>query len=252
MLVVMQAIRSELTGLAPRLTSPAGVLVGGLVLVALATLAGAWLAGGRESRRQVWFGAAAGALLVIAALHLFPDAWSSAQKAGLPSWLVPLVAVGAFVATSVLGRAGCACQADEEHASGIAAATALAVHRFLEGAALALTGPVTAVALGVHALGEGMAVAALLRGRRRQLTVWLAVMCAGPVLGALAVAAVPVLDAAQPFLLALAAGVLAQAARISLRAAFPRRLSGWRLTQAPALALVVTASITAVAVHLAG
>lgn len=225
----------------------------GLVLVALATLGGAWLAGGRGDRRQVWFGAAAGALLVIAVLHLLPDAWTSARQAGIPVWLVPAAAVVAFAATIAISRAGCACEADEEHASGSGAATALAVHRFLEGAALALTGPLTAVALGVHAFGEGMAVGTLLREKRRQRLVWLAVMCAGPVMGALAVTAVPALHIAEPFLLALAAGVLMQAARISLRAAFPRGLAGWpHLAPAPVLALVVAAALTAAAVRLVG
>lgn len=228
-----------------------GVLAGGLVLVAVATLAGAWLGGGRGDRRQVWFGAAAGALLVIALVHLLPDAWTGAQQAGIPVWLVPLTAVAAFVATIAISRVGCACEADEEHASGTGAAVALAAHRFLEGAAMALTGPVTAVALGVHAFGEGMAVGALLRGKRRQRVIWLTVMCIGPVVGALAVTAVPVLDVAEPFLLALAAGVLAQAARISFRAAF-RGLSGWRLTPAPAAALVVAATVTTLAVHVLG
>jgi ZIP family zinc transporter len=243
---------SELAGLTARLSGPPGLLVAALVMVAVATLAGARLAGGRGNRRQVWFGAAAGALLVIAVLHIFPDAWSSAERAGIAIWLVPLVAVGAFTATVVVSRVGCACDADEEHASGTGAAVALAIHRFLEGAALALTGPVTAVALGVHAFGEGMAVGALLRERRRQLAVWLVVMCCGPALGALATAAVPVLDAAEPLLLATAAGVLAQAARISLRAAFPRSLSGSRLTPAPAFALVTAAAITTVAVQFVG
>jgi zinc transporter ZupT len=251
--MLTQAIAQWLSFLDARAATSAGLLAGGLAVVALATLAGAWLAGGRRDRRQVWFGAAAGALLVIALLHLLPDAWSSAQAAAVPWWLVPLAAVGAFAATIALSRVGCACDADEEHACGTGAATALAAHRFLEGAALALTGPVTAVALAVHAFGEGMAVGALLRERRRLLVIWLALMCIGPVVGALAVTAIPALAVAEPFLLALAAGVLAQAARISLRAAFPRRLSGgWRLTPAPALALVTAASVTAVAVHLVG
>ena len=246
----MQTIGSGLAGLVARAAGPAGLLVAGLVVVASATLAGAWLAGRRGGRRQVWFGAAAGALLAIAVLHLLPDAWSSARAAGIPTWVVPLVAVLAFVGTIVVSRAGCACEVDRELACGTGTATALAAHRFLEGAALALTGPVTALALGVHAVGEGMAVGALLRDRRRRRMVWLAIMCVSPVPGALAVAALPVLTVVEPFLLAVAAGVLAQAARISLRAAFPARRSGWRPAPAPALSLVVAASLTAVAVHL--
>lgn len=229
-----------------------GLAVVGLAVVGLATLAGAWLAGSRGGRRQVWFGAAAGALLVIALLHLLPDAWSSAQAAGVPIWLVPLAAAVAFSATIVVSRVGCACEADEEHACGSGAAVALAVHRVLEGAALALTGPITAIALAVHAFGEGMSVGALLRARRRLMALWLGLMCVAPVLGALAVRGIPVLAVAEPFLLALAAGVLAQAARISLRAAFPGPLRGWRLSATPTLALVVAASITAVAIRLTG
>lgn len=231
---------------------PAGLLAGGLAVVGLATLAGAWLAGSRGDRRQVWFGAAAGALLVIALLHLLPDAWSSARTAGVPPWLVPLAAVAAFSATTAVSRFGCACEAGREQACGSGAATALAIHRFLEGAALALTGPLTAIALAVHAFGEGMAVGALLRGRRSQLALWLGLMCAGPVLGALATSAIPALTIAEPFLLALAAGVLAQATRISLRAAFPRGVMGRRLSVAPTVALVLAASLTAIAVRVAG
>src|SRR5262249_41419375 len=51
-----------------------GLVVGGWLLMALATLAGAWLAGRDRGPRQVWLGAAAGALLAIAGLHLLPDA----------------------------------------------------------------------------------------------------------------------------------------------------------------------------------
>lgn len=228
------------------------VMVTGVGVVAAATLAGAWLARGRGDRRQVWFGAAAGALLVIALAHLLPDAWAGAQEAGLPRWLVPASAVASFAANIAICRAGCACDAHEENAGGAASAAALAVHRFLEGTALALTGPVTAAALAVHALGEGMAVGALLRGRRRRLAAWLIVMCAGPAVGVALAGAVPALAVAEPLLLAVAAGVLAQAARISLRAAFRHASSGWRWTTAPAVAVAVSASLTALAVYGAG
>jgi ZIP family zinc transporter len=235
-----------------RVASSPALLAVGLGVVALATLAGAWLAGGRGGRRQVWFGAAAGALLVIALLHLLPDAWAGAEASRVPAWLVPVVAVLSFMAMHAVSRVGCACEADEEHASGTGAAAALAVHRLLEGAAMVLTGLITAVALAVHAFGEGMAVGALLRQQRRRLAVWLALMCIGPVVGAWAASAIPALDIAEPLLLALAAGVLAQAARISLRAAFPRRHSEWRLAAAPTVALMVAASLTALAVHAVG
>lgn len=231
--------------------SPA-LLTAGLGAVAVATLAGAWVAGGRLGQRQVWFGGAAGALLVIALLHLLPDAWSGAAVTGLPVWLVPVVAVLSFGATFAVGRIGCTCEADEQHVSGAGVAAALAIHRFLEGAALALTGLVTAVALAVHAFGEGIAVGALLRAHPGRLATWLALMCIGPAVGAVAASAIPALDLAEPLLLAVAAGVLGQAAWISVRAAFPKRSSGWRLTAAPTAALVLTGSLTALAVHAVG
>lgn len=225
------------------------LLVVGTGVMAVATLAGAWLAYRRNEHRQMWFGAAAGALLVIALMHLLPDAWHGAGDAGLPAWLVPVVAVASFVVTLLVSRVGCTCQADEEHASGVGSAAALGLHRFLEGAALALSGFVTAVALAAHAFGEGMSVAALLRGQRRRLAAWLVVMCVGPAVGAAAADAIPALDVAEPLLLAVAVGVLAQAAIISLRSAFPSLPARRRITTAPAAAVLVAASLTALAVY---
>lgn len=226
------------------------LLATGVAVMAVATLTGAWLASRRDAHRQVWFGAAAGALLVIALLHLLPDAWAAARDAGLPAWLMLVAAAASFTVTLAVSRAGCACQADEQHANGAGSAAALALHRFLEGVALTLIGPVMAVALAVHALGEGMAVGALLRARPRRLAAWLAVMCAGPAIGAATADAIPALGVAEPLLLAVAAGVLAQAARISLRAALASPAPGRpRITPPPVIALLTAASLTALAVY---
>jgi ZIP family zinc transporter len=129
----------------------------------------------------------AGALLVIAALHVFPDAWSQARAAGIWPWAVPLAAAGAFLLTGLAARIGCTCSRDTRQVGGTSAAAALAVHRFLEGSAMVLIGSVTVVAaLAVHALGEGLAVGALLRAHpRRRVGIWLAAMCASPVIGVL-------------------------------------------------------------------
>lgn len=224
-------------------------LVVGVVVVAVATVAGAWLARGRDHHRQVWFAAAAGALLVISLVHVVPDAWAGAAGAGMSPWWVPAVAVVSFAVSAVVGRLGCTCQADEEHAGGVGSAAALTVHRFLEGAALGLTGVITAAAISVHALGEGLAVGALLRTQPRRLACWLIVMCAGPVVGAVTVDAIPSLQVAEPLLLAVAGGIIAQAARISLRAAFPRHGTRWL---ASAMAVAVAAVATTLAVHAVG
>jgi ZIP family zinc transporter len=167
----------------------------------------------------------------------------------VPTWLVPCVAVASFAANAAISRVGCTCRADEEHAGGTGSAAALAVHRFLEGAALALSGAVAAVALALHAVGEGLAVGALLSGRPRALATWLAVMCSAPAVGAVTADAVPAVQVAEPLLMAVATGVLAQAARVSFRAALLRRPAGRHLTTAPVAAAAVSASLTALAVY---
>jgi len=231
-----------------------GPVLAGTGLMAMATVAGAWLARRRRGHREIWFAAAAGVLLVIAGLHLLPDAWSAAGTAGIWPGLVPITAVAAFTATSLATRPGCACHEQKERASGTGTAAALAVHRFLEGSAIALTGSAAvAVALAMHAFGEGLGVGALLGTQpRRRVAAWLAAMSISPVLGAAAASVFSVPAAAEPVLVALAAGILAQAARISLRAAFhglrPTRL----LLSPPAAAATTAAILTTAAVHALG
>jgi hypothetical protein len=108
------------------------------------------------------------------------------------------------------------------------------------------------VALAVHALAEGPAVEVLVSSSsRRRVAGWLAAMCLSPAAGAAATSAYQLPAAAEPLLLALAAGVLAQAARVSLDAAF-RAPSGRRLVPRAAGALTAAAAITALAVCVAG
>jgi zinc transporter ZupT len=245
---MVQVIEPGALAHAPALLS--GVTLGGTGLIAVATVAGAAMAFRRPARRQISFAAAAGALLIIAGLHLLPDAWAGAGEARNWQPSVPLAALGGFIAAGLAGRAGCGCR---EHASGAGTAAALAVHRFLEGSALALAGsPAIALALAVHAFGEGLATGAFLGLQPRRLAPWLAVMCASPVIGAVVAGAFPTPAAAEPLLLALAAGVIAQAAWVSLRAAFPRgRVSQLPLTQAAAVT-AMAAMITALAVRAIG
>ncbi|GHE38895.1 hypothetical protein GCM10018771_19160 [Streptomyces cellulosae] len=217
--------------------------VGGLVLVAAATLTGAWLARRASGQRAAWLAAAA-ALLVISGLHLLPEAWSDSQGAHLPWWAVPGTAVGAFVVAGLVARKGCPCE--PEKAGGTGAAAALGAHRFLEGSALTVGGAVVvAGALAVHALAEGLAAGALLHAQpRRYSVVWLAVMCLSPVAGVAAAGLVPA--TAEPVLVALAAGVLAHAAWISLRVAVHLAPRGRPLGPEAAVAGLVAAAVTAV------
>jgi len=270
------------------------LVVAGGAAIGLATLAGAWLARRSAARRELAFGAAAGALLVIAGVHLLPDAWSGAGQAGVPAWAVPAAAAASFALAGLAARAGCTCQsepkgrgaawtvkgewgggrgatqeratreggaskaprrraentAERETAGGAGAAGALAAHRLLEGAALALaSSPTVAVALIVHALAEGLAAGTLLR---RRAAWWLAAMCASPIVGVAFVEIRPVPPGAEPLLLAVAAGVLGQAARVSLAAAFRHvrlaRITAWT----PAAAALIAAAVTALAVRGAG
>jgi zinc transporter ZupT len=232
---------------------PAAALAGA-GLVAAATVGGAWLARRCPGQRQIWFAAAAGALLIIAGLHLLPDAWAGARAAGIWPPLVPAAAGGAFAAAGLAVRAGCGCQEHKEQASGTGTAAALAVHRFLEGAAIALAGSAgVALALAAHAFGEGLATGALLGGQpRRRVAGWLALMCCSPVIGAAATDTFPVPTAAEPVLLALAAGILAQAALVSMRAAFRGPRPARLLLSRPAAATTMAAMVTALAVHAAG
>jgi len=55
----------------------------------------------------------------------------------------------------LIARKGCSCAPGRHHIGGVGTAAALAVHRFLEGTALALSASLTVtVALAVHALAE--------------------------------------------------------------------------------------------------
>jgi len=230
-----------------------GPVLAGAGLMAAATVAGAWLAH-RGGHRETWFAAAGGVLLIIAGLHLLPDAWSAAGTARIWPGLVPVAAVAAFAAAGLAARLGCACHEQKERASGAGTAAALAVHRFMEGSAIVLAGSaVVAVALGMHAFGEGLAAGALLGNQpRRHMAGWLAAMSVSPVLGAAATGVLAVPAAAEPVLVALAAGILAQAARISLRGAFHGLRPSRLLLSRPAAATMAAAILTTVAVHAVG
>lgn len=228
------------------MTTLSGAVLGGAGLVAAATVAGAWLVRRRPGQRQSWFAAAAGLLLIIAGLHLLPDAWAGAREAGIWPPLVPMAAAAAFVAAGLAARVGCGCGERRELVDGTGMAVALAVHRFLEGAAIALTGSVAvALALAAHAFGEGLATGALLSGQpRRRAAGCLVLMCVSPVFGAVVADTFPVPKVVEPVLVATAAGVLAQAALVGMRAAF----RGLRLRQ---LLVSRPAAITATAVVVA-
>jgi hypothetical protein len=97
-----------------------------------------------------------------------------------------------------------------------------------------------------------VAGALLASAPRRQRVRWLAIMCASPAAGATLAVAWPFPATVQPILLAVAAGVLGQAARVSLSAAFHHARPIRFAMASPVAAALVAAAGTALAVHLAG
>jgi ZIP family zinc transporter len=108
-----------------------------------------------------------------------------------------------------------------------------------------------AAALFVHAFAEGLAAGTLLNSvPRRRAALWLTAMCVSPLAGAALTSLAPFPASAEPILLALAAGVLGQAAKVSLAAAFrnARQITVAAISQ-PAAATLIAAAVTTLAVR---
>ncbi|MEU6064778.1 MULTISPECIES: hypothetical protein [Streptomyces] len=223
-----------------------------VVLVAVATTAGAWLARRGSGRSELLLAAASGILLIIAVLDLLPDAWDQAQEVGAPQWAVPLAALVSYGATGAVARIGCPCE--RGRAGGIGSASGLALHRFLEGATLALTPSVTVMAaLLVHAAGEGLALAALLGVHpKRRVAPWIGLACLSPVAGAFVTSALPIPDGLMPLLLALIGGVLAQGAWVAIVLARQQRPADRRVVAVPAATAMTLAAVLTAFVLLVG
>ena len=211
-------------------------------MIAGATMAGAWL-GRRGSRlRAISLACAALCLLMVVAADLLPDVWRDLRQTGLPWWVAAMAAAAGLGIADRLVRRGCACEgaagvqpgaefargSSGGHgggpASGRAVAAALAAHRAVEGAAVALAGSAAVIAaLAMHAASEGFALATLLRGERRGRVVALLVMtCVSPAAGAVVLSQVALPAAATPVLTSLVAGVLGRTA-----------LAAWQLRPRP-------------------
>jgi ZIP family zinc transporter len=220
-----------------------------VVLVAVATVVGAWLARRGSGRSALPLAAASGILLIIAVLDLLPDAWDEAHEAGVPLWAVPVTALASYGVMGAVVRIGCPCE--RGRAGGIGAASGLVLHRLLEGATLALTASVTVVAaILVHAASEGLALAALLGVQPgRRMAPWIGLACLSPVAGAFVTSALPIPDGIVPLLLAFVGGVLAQAAWVALRLAHHQRPADRRVLGVPAaMAMTLAAILTALVV----
>ncbi|GIH23849.1 hypothetical protein Aph01nite_21590 [Acrocarpospora phusangensis] len=246
-----------------------------VVLVCLSTLAGAWLA--RRASRQVtaWLAVASALMLVTALIDMLPDAWQGAVESGVPLWAVGAAILSGFLVITYFTRKGCGHGHDEpaaatgRHApglhrrvkevigaavfSGVGTAAALAVHRAVEGATLALTtSAVVVIALMVHSTSEGLALTALLDMASRRPAPWLVVSCVSPVAGVLIATVSPLPARAEPILVGVVAGVLLRTALVGLKLAAIRQEDG-RLPRRHVLSAIGVAGTMAVllaAVHL--
>ncbi|MFI1294167.1 hypothetical protein ACH4VM_38210 [Streptomyces sp. NPDC020792] len=231
---------------------PSTQTLGAVFLVAVATVVGAWLARRGSGRPALILAAASGILLIIAVLDLLPDAWDEAQAPGVPPWAVLVTALASYGVMGAVVRIGCPCEPGR--AGGVGSAAGLALHRFLEGATLALTGSVAVMAaLLVHAASEGLALTALLGAHsRRHVAPWIGLACLSPVAGAFAASASPIPDALMPLLIGFVAGVLAQGAWVALRLAHQQRPPDTRfLGVQTAMAMTLAAGFTTIVVLMA-
>jgi zinc transporter ZupT len=232
------------------MTGPAAA---GVALIAAATLAGAWLARRTARMRAASLACAAAVLLAVVLADLLPDIWRDLPAAGLPWWAAAGALAAGIAGAHVLARRGCACGAcpdpgrpagtwpdsggqagarrargsavNGSRARGGATATALGLHRALEGAALVVTGSVAVIAaLVIHAASEGFAMGAVLsRESRGKAAALLATTCLSPAAGAIAASQVQLPAQAAPIVTALVAGVLLLTAAAAVQAALEER-----------------------------
>lgn len=241
-----------------------------VLLVALATLAGAWLARCNSARVVGWLAVSSAVMLVIAVTDMLPDAWSQAAEADVPLWLVALALALGFLVLTYLTRKGCACPSQAGPRGGVHApgrhrrlkeavgaalfggmgtAAALTTHRAIEGSTLALSASVVVIAaLVVHYAGEGLALTILIDMAGQRLAPWLVVACLSPALGVLAAVISPLPERLVPVLMALVTGVLLRTALVGLKLAAAQQADG-RLSkrQLAAAATIAIAAGTLVA-----
>jgi ZIP family zinc transporter len=191
-----------------------------VAIVAAATVAGAALAAPVQRFRSAALRLAAAALFAVVGLDLVPDLFHDVAETGSAWWLVGSACAVAFTGAVAAAGSLCRCGSRARTTTGLA----IAVHRSLEGAALALAGSAAVVcALVLHAAAEGFALRAYgarCAGRVRPV-LWLA--CAAPAAGALALGRVELPGAAAPMITALVAGVLVAGAGSLIRPACSAR-----------------------------
>jgi zinc transporter ZupT len=248
---------------------PSGIRVWiAVVLVAVSTIGGAFLARHKSKHVVAWLAIASATMLVVTLTDLLPDAWRDAVAVGVPIWAIGVAAAVGFLAITYLTREdyGLEVASDEEvvaqHApgrhrrlkeavgaamfGGMGTAAALTTHRAIEGATLALsTSAVVVIALMVHSASEGLALAALLDMAEQRMVPWLLVACLSPIAGLLFATFSPLPGRLVPVLLGMVAGVLLRTALVGLRLAVRRQEGERPMSRHLAIAAVVAVSVAA-------
>ncbi|WP_327351983.1 hypothetical protein [Streptomyces sp. NBC_01304] len=243
-----------------------------VAVMAAATAAGILLAGRTARHAALVLLLASGTMLTTVVVDLVPETWHESVLTGVPGWLPFAAATLSYVLVSCLTRhegahpRRVAARSRGAHApgrhrrieeaagvlsAGLGAATALAVHRVVEGTTLALVFSVpVCLALLVTSAGNGLALGAMLHDARQPLGPWLLLACLSPAAGVLAALALHLSQTALPLGLALVAGIVVRLAVIGFRVAARKRaaqglLARWHLTTVAAAALATGALLIA-------
>ncbi|MBO2449803.1 hypothetical protein J4573_22065 [Actinomadura barringtoniae] len=215
--------------------------------VCASTLAGSLMARRGARRMTLWLLITSGLILVVALTEVLPDAWLDALRDRVPTAQIVVAAALGYAAVSLLtrrehhghplvrlrSRRPGGRHAPGQHRQvrpatqmmfgGVGTAMALASHRTIESAAVAMTtSSMIVVSLLVHSASEGLTLTALLDTARQRLRPWLLLACVSPTVGALVGLVVPLPAHAIPILLAIAAGELVHTALLGLKLALHR------------------------------
>ncbi|SDL93721.1 Zinc transporter ZupT [Nonomuraea maritima] len=212
-----------------------------VALIVVSTIAGAWLARKNASKIGLWLSVASASMLVTVLTELLPEAWQEAVDTGTPLWAIALAGVFGYSVITYFTRRGCGHRhtgggKGRRHApglhrrvkravnaavfGGVGTASALIVHRMMEGTTLVLALSVVVVAaLMVHSASEGLALTAMLELAGKPLAPWLTASCLSPAAGVLLAEILTLPPQSMPILLAVLAGVLLRTAVIGLQMA---------------------------------
>jgi zinc transporter ZupT len=193
-----------------------------IYLISIAAFAATFLGGlfalSLKDRLHLILGFSAGAVIGVAFFDLMPEALDLAGSTHSPAFITSIIALG-FAAYLTLDRMVILHAHHDEHAHasrGIAGATTLAFHSFLDGIAIGLAfhvsssvGLVVAFAVLAHDFSDGInTVNMILKsgGNRKSAMRWLALDACAPVVGVLATMFFTMSESSLGILLALFAG----------------------------------------------